>query len=120
MILNKKEKADMKVIYNKASENDWVCLITPHEILTSIPYKIEFKKDDLAPTLRSLALNDYFEVVESNKKGELVYCVSMHSKGQAFMRDLQNERKSIYTKIILAVCGAFITFIVTQILQWIF
>ena len=120
MLLNKKEKAVMKIIHKKASENNGVCLITPHEILTQIPYKLAFKKEDLAPTLRSLALSDYFEVIESNKKGELVYCVTLHGKGQAFLRDLQSERKAVYMKIILSVCGAVGAFLITQILQAIF
>lgn len=116
-MLNKKEKAVMKVIYFEASAKGGKCLISPLHILTSIPYKIDFKKEDMDAVMKVLALDDYFEVVETRKKEQPIYCITLHQKGHAFIREIINEKRAIRFKIVLTVCGVIGGFILSKILQ---
>ena len=59
-MLNRKTKALMKVIYSKAIEKDGVCLVSQIDLLAGIPYKIEFKSEELDPAMKSLSNEGYF------------------------------------------------------------
>ena len=53
MVLGKKEKVLMNIIYQKAirSQNGQ-CLVTPLELLKEIPYKVDFKESELDEIVR--------------------------------------------------------------------
>ena len=97
--LTKKEKAVMRALFNEAKLRDGVCLVTPIDILSEIPYKLDFREEELKPTLVNLQNDDYFDYVESDRKGELTYCITLHKKGLNFKRWQELFRKSIYFKI---------------------
>ncbi len=108
-MLNRKESALMRVIYKKTTKNKGMCLIRPVDIMTGIPYSLEFKMEDLEPTMRALVYDEYIDLVESDKKGDFYYCVTLLKKGFAFQRSeeqrLRQRRSSIVWKIILTLLG---------------
>ena len=108
-MLNKKESALMRVIYKKTTKNKGMCLIRPVELMVGIPYEIDFRAEDLEPTIKALEYDEYIEIVESDKKGDFYYCITLSKKGFAFQRSeeqrIRNRRSSIVWKIVLTVLG---------------
>ena len=109
-MLNKKESALMRVIYKQTTKNKGMCLIRPVELMVGIPYSLEFKSEDLEPTMRALVYDEYIDLVESDKKGDFYYCITLLKKGFAFQRSeeqrLRARRSSIIWKVLLALIGA--------------
>ncbi len=116
-MLNKKEKAVMKSIYYNSVDKNGVCLLRPIEVLNDISPKIEIKGNDLNKIIRDLELDDYYEVVESKKKGETVWCFTLHQKGHAFYREILNEKRWVYFKISMSVALAIGVFFLKLILD---
>ena len=110
--LNKKEKALMRAIYLEAEKRDGLCLMTPIDILSQIPYDIDFKEAELESTLKILEMDDYLDKVNSDKKGSLVYCITLHKKGLAFKRREDLFRRNIYFKIGITIVFAILSGIV--------
>ena len=69
-MINRTQKAIMSAIYKRAADKGGTCLIRPVELLSAIPYSVRFKRDDLPAYLKSLQTDDYFELIETDKKGE--------------------------------------------------
>ena len=119
-MLNKKESALMRVIYKKTTKNKGMCLIRPVELMVGIPYEIEFRAEDLEPTIKALMYDEYIEIVETDKKGDFYYCITLLKKGFAFQRSeeqrLRNRRSSIIFKILLALIGGAVSIILTKVL----
>ena len=119
-MLNKKESALMRVIYKKTTKNKGMCLIRPVELMVGIPYEIDFRAEDLEPTIKALMYDEYIEIVESDKKGDFYYCITLLKKGFAFQRSeeqrLRNRRSSIIFKILLALIGSAVTIVLTRVL----
>ena len=93
-----------------------VCIVTPLELLKEIPYKVEFNRDDLTPALNSLASEGYFEIIETEKKGNPMYCITLAQAGYEFSRQLASEKRAIKFKIVLTICGVIASFILTRII----
>ena len=123
-MLNKKESALMRVIYKQTTKNKGMCLIRPVELMAGIPYDLEFRAEDLEPTIKALMYDDYIEIVESDKKGDFYYCITLQKKGFAFQRSeeqrLRTRRSSIIFKILLALIGSAVTIVLTRIIAPLF
>ena len=100
----------MRVIYKQTTKNKGMCLIRPVDLMVGIPYSLEFKAEDLEPTIRALVYDEYIDIVESTKKGNFYYCITLLKKGFAFQRSeeqrLRARRSSIIWKVLLALIGA--------------
>ena len=119
-MLNKKESALMRVIYKKTTKNKGMCLIRPVDIMMGISYAIDFKEEDLEPTMKALVYDEYIDLVESDKKGDFYYCITLLKKGFAFQRSeeqrLRARRSSIIFKVLLALIGSAVTIVLTRVL----
>lgn len=105
-VLTKKEKAVMRVVYQEADKKDGTCLLSPIDIFSKLSLDLDFEEDELDLTLRNLEVDDYFDVTRSDKKGELVYCINMHSKGLQFARVERAFKSNLTFRLLLAVaCG---------------
>jgi hypothetical protein len=117
-MLEKKEDALMRAIFTFTTMKGGVGLIRPIDLLSMIPYNIEFKASDLEPILSVLEMDDYIDTVETDKKGEMFYCITLHKKGQAYKRSLElekrNKRSKIIFKIAMTLLGIAITTIITK------
>ena len=120
-MLSKRDKALMKVIYNNAIKNeDETFTAKPIEILGDIPYSSDFACNDLEPTIEALSLDDYFEYKETEKDGERALTFKLHTKGHAFIREIESEQRAIKFKIVLSVAGVIGTFILGRLIALIF
>ncbi len=110
----------MRVIYKKTTKNKGMCLIRPVDLMTGISYGIDFKAEDLEPTIKALVYDEYIDFVESDKKGDFYYCITLLKKGFAFQRSeeqrIRARRSSIITKILLALLGAAVTIVLTRVI----
>ena len=119
-MINRTQKAIMSAIYKHAADKGGTCLLRPVELLSAIPYSVRFKREDLPAYLKSLQTDDYFELIETDKKGDMYYCFTLHQNGYAVIRQIKNERRQVIFKIVLTVCGALLSFAIGLILRSIF
>ena len=105
-MLSRKEKVVMKSIYYEAVKKNGVCLMRPIDVLSNMTPKVEITSDEVGTIIKALELDDYFELIETSKKGETVWCITLHQKGNAFYREILSEKRAIYFKISLSVAVA--------------
>ena len=102
----------MRVIYKQTTKNKGMCLIRPVDIMVGIPYSLDFKAEDLEPTIRALVYDEYIDLVESDKRGNFYYCITLLKKGFAFQRSEEQRararRSSILSKVLLTLLGVAI------------
>ncbi|MBQ2717655.1 MAG: hypothetical protein IJF75_03550 [Clostridia bacterium] len=118
-MLNKKERAVMNVIYNKCKSGT-CCLISIDEIYKKLSKNRKMTKENIQKVVHLLELDDYFEVVNSERRGEPVLCINLHSKGLSFRREIVQLRRMIFIRLLLAGMSAVATFIVGRILFFFF
>ena len=108
-MLSKKETIIMREIYKRTTNNNGMCLVRPVDLMSSIPYNVEINLEDLSPILQGLAYDEYFELVETEKKGDYYFCITLLKKGFAFQRAeemrIRNRKNSILSKVLLTLLG---------------
>lgn len=118
-MLNKKEKMVMSFLY-KRCVNKKSSLLSPQEIINSLLPKYEISNTELDSILDNLVLENYIELVHSNSKGKLIYCISLKSKGESFERSVQDTKKRTFIKIGSTIIFACLSFAIGLILRAIF
>ena len=118
-MLNKQENEVMSAVYDMCDGKD-SCLVSPMEIVSLLPAKRKYTPQKVEQILRSLELDDYFDLIASDRKGEKMYVITLHPNGEGYARERQQMRRSVAFKIGLSVAGAVITFVVGMILRGIF
>ena len=99
----------MRIVYQEAERQNGSCLLTPIDILQNIPLDIPFEEDELDQTLRNLDIDEYFDLIRSDKKGELVYCINMQKKGLQFARVEHAFKSNLALKIMLTLGLSVVT-----------
>ena len=119
-MLNKKETVIMREIYKRTHNNNGKCLVRPVDLMASIPYNVELTLDELPPILQNLAYDEYFELVETEKKGEYYFCITLLRKGFAFQRAeeqrIRNRKSSILAKVGLTLLGVLLAWLLRFII----
>ena len=118
-MLNKKESEVMNAVYELSAGKN-VCLVSPSELLALLPPRGKYTEEVLEKILDALALDDYFELLSSERKGEKMYVISLRANGYAFKRGYIQMKRDVALKIFWAVASAIIAFLVGLILKWIF
>ena len=118
-MLNKRESEVMNAVYTLCHEKG-VCLISPAELIALLPARKHYTEEGLDELLSQLALDDYFELLSSERKGEKMYVLSLRTKGQAYRRCSLQQRRNVAVKMFLAVVSAVVAFVVGLILKRIF
>ena len=118
-MLNGKEKKVMQFLFTECSGKK-SSLIEPEDILNFLQPKYEINNIELEQILNGLVLENYIDLVNSDKNGKLVYCISLKAKGESFERDQKNTKKKAYLILIRTVILACISFAITMILKAIF
>ncbi len=108
-VLSRKEKAVMRVIYQEAEKKNGSCLITPIEIFERLSLDLDIEESELDTILHNLEIDDYFDLIRSDKKGELVYCINMQKKGLQFARVEKAFKSNLTFRIFLAIIMAVVT-----------
>lgn len=107
--LSKKEKAFMWAIFKHTEGTNGICLISHIELLGLLPYDMEFKLEELEPTLKALEMDDYLDFVRADRHGEMVYCVTLHQNGLNFARAVAAEKRKLRKRIIITVIMGIIS-----------
>lgn len=118
-MLSKKEALVMNYIYSMCAGKESV-LISPQDITTACMDKYDLTNVEIEQILNGLALDNYIDVINSDKKGKLVYCITLKQKGISYKRDSQQRKKSAILLIMRTVLLAILSFTVGVILKSIF
>ena len=118
-MLNKRETEIMNTVYELCHEKG-VCLVSPAELLSMLPKKKKYTEAQLETILGELALDNYFELLSSERKGEKMYVISLRTNGYAFKRYFAQMKRDAAVKIFWAVTSAVVAFLVGVILKRIF
>lgn len=117
--LNKKENEVMNAVYELSNGKERF-LVSPYELAAALPARRKYDEALLERTLRSLALDGYFELVESDRKGEPVYVIHMREAGLSYRRQDYQRKRGVVFRWAVAAVGAVITFLVGILLKVIF
>ena len=104
--LNRREIEVMRTVYGLSSGKERF-LMTLYELLCALPKKGKYDEDKAERALNALALDGYFSLIPTERKGEKTYVVQMREAGLAFARLDLRRRRSIRLKLVITVlCGA--------------
>ena len=118
-MLNRRETEVMNAVYGVCHEKG-VCLISPSELLALLPRRKKYTEAQIENILGELALDDYFELLSSERKGEKMFVISLRANGYAFKRGFVQMKRNAVQKIFLAAVSAVVAFAVGIILKRIF
>ncbi|MBQ8309209.1 MAG: hypothetical protein IJX96_05180 [Clostridia bacterium] len=118
-MLNRRESEVMGAVYSLCSEKG-ICLISPAELLVMLPQSKKYTEEQLESILSELALDNYFELLSSERRGEKTYVISLRANGYAFKRCSVQQRRDFAVKLGWAITSAVIAFLVGWVLKWIF
>ena len=117
-MLTKRESEVMKAVYALCREG--VCLVAPADLLALLSPKEKWTQDGLEKVLTALSLDNYFDLLSSERKGEKMYVITLRESGLAYPRNAQQFRRDLFLKLGFTVASAVIAFLVGLILRWIF
>ena len=118
-MLTKNEDKIMHAIFSLMNGKQ-SCLITPDDILSIAGVRGEVNYKMLDGILQSLEFDDYFDMIISDRKGEKVYCITLHGKGQGYVRQKTIIKRNLSYKLVITVIFALISFLITLLLKAIF
>ncbi len=118
-MLNKKESEVMQAVFSLCKENGR-CLVAPADLIKHLPAKEKCTEEKLEKILRALELDDYFEIISSDRKGEKMYVITLHPNGFAFKRSTVQMRRDMFFKVSWTIASAVIAFLVGLLLKKIF
>jgi hypothetical protein len=118
-MLNKREYEVMNAIYSLTHEKG-ICLISPAELISLLPSYKKYSDDQVENILHELALDNYFELLSSERKGEKMYVISLRANGFAFKRCFAQMKRDAMAKMFWAVASAVLAFLVGVVLKRIF
>ena len=120
-MLNKKEIAVMRAVYDVCAKNNDSGIISDDFIIQSTPEKYKFDAAKVDAILHQLEYDGYFQCTKSDRNGETVNVITLKSKGKAFKRELLLRRRelinSFFWRIVFAGAGAVVALVVNRLLQ---
>lgn len=96
------------------------CLVSPDELLERVSINRKLNKTELTKALKSLELEDFFDIVYANAGKSEMYCISLHQKGRTYFFELRKNKRYILFKVCIAAFSALITFVVGRLLYLLF
>ena len=118
-MLTRNEDKIMFAVYSACKEKT-SALLSPDDILSMANVRGEVSYDGLEKILEALEYDDYFDLIRSDRKGEKVYCITLHEKGQGYKRQKTIVKRNVGFKVTLAVIGGLVSFAIGLLLKAIF
>lgn len=122
MMLDKKEVAVMKCIYDFCKKHNDGAIISDEVIIQSCPEKYRLTETKVDTILKQLEYDGYFECTKSDRNGKTVNVINLKQKGKAFQRELIQRRRELintmFWRVVFATLGAVVALIVNKILNW--
>ena len=94
-------------------------LISPIDLLKIIGTE-HLTLSQLEKILNDLSTDGYFDLVNSDRRGEKVFCITMLEKGKGYIRSEHLEKRNLIKRFTLTIGFAFLSFLVGIILKKIF
>lgn len=104
----------------KESANRDTCLLLPIDFEHALAPKYSVSQIEVQALLEGLVQENYINLVNSDKNGELIYCISILPKGKSFHREEKNVKKGWANAVIRTVLLAILSFVVGIVLKAIF
>lgn len=104
----------------KESANRDTCLLLPIDFEHALAPKYSVGHTEIQALLEGLVQENYINLVNSDKNGELIYCISILPKGKSFHREQKNVKRGWWNTIIRTILLAILSFVIGVILKAIF
>ena len=118
-MLNKRENEVMRAVYSLAHEKG-ICLLSPSELISLLSPRKKYTEEQVEKILNELALDNYFELLSSERKGEKMYVISLRPSGYAYERCSVQQRRDVAVRLFWAIASAVVAFAVGLVLKRIF
>ena len=109
----------MRVVFTIAHEKG-ICLISPSELVSLLPTRKKYTEAQVERILQELALDNYFELLSSERKGEKMYVISLRANGYAYKRCSVQQKRDVALRLFWAIASAVVAFAVGLLLKRIF
>lgn len=110
----------MQFLFDSCNNNGGTCLLSAKDITTNVYAKLDLSEYEVDDIIKNLVFDNYIDVVYSDKKGQMIYCVKLTEQGQAFAREKHNTKVKASVLIIRTVLLAILSFVVGLILKALF
>lgn len=117
-MLKKLEEKVLKIINDNAFEGN-TCLISKSSLVAFINEKL-VDENTIDNLINSLSASDYIDYIVTSRKGEIFYCITLLKKGKNYKEVKKREVGAIKNRILLAIVGAVVSFVVGRILLILF
>ena len=118
-MLNRREQEVMNAVYALCHEKG-ICLISPAELISMLPSRKKLDEGQVERILSELSLDDYFELLSSERKGERMFVISLRTNGYAYKRCSLQRKRDTLLRLALAAASAVVAFLVGWLLKRIF
>ena len=117
-MLTAKELVVLKMVMSECGERESF-LVSEQKLLSVLKLK-KFSAQDLDVTVNSLQVEGYFDVIRCYKGKEKMFCIFPKLKGKCYQRERQQLYGNLMIKVLFAVLGSIVAFIVTKLLYGLF
>ncbi len=117
-MLNKLESKIMVYLCKECFDKN-ALLISPMDMLKIIGDK-NLNKSKLEKIMQDLSVDGYFDLVYSDRQGELIYCITLTEKGKGYIRNSKMVKRNLIFRLCVTIVLAIVSFIVGIILKAIF
>lgn len=117
-MLTKIENKIMSIIFKECNKRS-ALLVTPLDLI-SMSGDRSITLNLIEKIVTDLSMDGYFDLVYSDRHGEMVYCIALTEKGKCFERNRKVFKRNLAFRITLTVALAILSFIIGLILKAIF
>lgn len=118
-MISKKHFLVLKVLNDNCILRD-SCLIEADKICAFIGDEKLVSEKNVDFILKDLSRLDYIDLIKTNKKGCPIYCITLLKKGKNYKEERKKIVVDIKNKILLAILGGSVSYIVGKFLVMIF
>ena len=116
-MLNKRENRVMGVLYEECKDKN-SALISPADIARLAGGEMTAAQAEKIAA--DLAMDGYFDLVYSDRRGETVLCITLSEKGRAFRRMALVAKRNLVYRLGLTVAFAVVSFLIGLLLKALF
>ena len=98
-MLSKNEKIVMQYLYTKCIGKG-TALLSGMDISTALYPSIDLNINEIDEIIKNLVLENYISVVNSDKNGREIYCITLNAKGKSFTAS-GNTQNCLISKTII-------------------
>ena len=117
-MLTAKELDILKTIMSQCGQKQSV-LVAEEKLLASLKNK-NFSAQDLEDMINSLQVEGYFDVIRCYRGQNKLFCFTPKLKGRYYQRERKQLYGNLVVKVLFAVLGSVVAFIVTRLLYGLF